>query len=86
MKNEENDEDLYLTAPEANSIKGFIEALNIFSKYMEKGTNETYFCGAEHDELYLYVGTDDLPEESPDGRRLRALGFRKSEDAWAYYT
>ena len=86
MENEENDEDLYMTAPEAKSIKGFIEALNIFSKYMGKGTNETYFCGAEHDELHLHVGTDDLPKESPDGRRLQALGFHESEDAWAYYT
>ena len=79
-------EDLYMKDPDSKTLKGFIEALNIFAKYMGKGINEPYFCGAEHDEIFIYVGTDTLPEESPDGARLRELGFHVSEDSWAYFT
>jgi len=84
----EDEDDLYMKAPEANSIKGFIEALNIFAKYVEKGIDEPYFCGAEHDELHIYVKTDDLPEDSPDGRRLSELGFHTNgeTDSWGYFT
>jgi hypothetical protein len=79
-------EDLYMTAPEAKSIKGFIEALNIFAKYFDKGMNKTFFCGAEHDELHFYMDTDTLPEDSADGRRLQELGFHCGDNMWEYFT
>jgi hypothetical protein len=84
LTDEENQS--YMMAPESKSIRGFIEALNIFAKYMEKGFYEQYFCGAEHDELHIYVETDTLPKDSPDGRRLIALGFHVNNDCWAYFT
>ena len=81
---EENDE-LFLKEPK--SIKGFIEALNIFSKYWEDGVDETYFCQAENDELYIHVDIEKLHPNSPDGKRLRMLGFHPSDvETWGYYT
>ena len=81
-------DDLYMSAPESKSIKGVIEALTIFAKYTEKGINERYFCGAEHDELYIYVDIEKLTPESPDGQRLQALGFHPSSEVetWSYFT
>ena len=81
----EEDDDLYLKEPK--SIRNFIEALNIFAKYTQEGFEETYFCQAEHDELFIHVEQETLHPNSPDGKRLRALGFHPSEvETWAYFT
>jgi len=82
----EEGEDLYMKDPESQSIKGFKEALDIFAKYAKKGDLERFFCGAEHDIIYMYTDTDTLHPNSPDGKRLRELGFHVSDDAWAYFT
>jgi hypothetical protein len=76
----------YMADPLAKSIGSFIEALNIFAKYTEKGLNQRFFFGAQHDEINVYVGTDDLSPDSDDGKRLIELGFHESEEAWAYFT
>lgn len=81
---DKNDE-LYLTEPK--SIRNFIEALNIFAKYTEDGMEETYFSQAEHDELFIHVEQETLHPNSPDGKRLRALGFHAGTvGTWAYFT
>jgi hypothetical protein len=85
---DEEDDALYLKAKEAQTIKGFIEALNIFAKYTDKGIDESFFCGAEHDELYMYVELEKLSTKSEDGKRLLQLGFHADKESgnWAYYT
>lgn len=73
----------------AKSVTGFIEALNLLAKYMDEGIETKYFCGAEHDALYIYTGDGGLPEEeSEDGLRLSELGFHWDEDVegWSYFT
>lgn len=84
----DEDDDIYMSASESKSIRGFVEALNIFSRYLDKGLDETFFSGAEHDVLYLYVDPEDLHPNSSDGKRLRALGFHPDTDveSWAYFT
>lgn len=84
----ETTDGMYMKDPRAKSVEGFIEGLGILAKHMEDGLAETFFCGAEHDELFIYVSGEALPEESEDGLALVRLGFHYSEDAdsWSYFT
>jgi hypothetical protein len=69
----------------SKSIEAFIEALQIFSKYMAKELQTEYFCSAEHDIIYIH---SELPKSgSTDGHRLKELGFHwdRSINGWAYY-
>jgi len=81
-----NDNDNYMDDPRAKTVEGFIVALKIFAKYMEKGEKRAFFCGAAHDELFIYA--DGPLESSEDGVLLTALGFHFDEDAecWRYFT
>ncbi len=77
----------YNKDPKAKSVEGFIEGLQILSKYMNNGIETKYFCGAEHDILYTYA--ENPPDrESEDGLRLSELGFHWNEDCegYAYFT
>ena len=80
--------DLYTTAEEAKSVKGFIEGLQILAKYMPKGMDTKFFLGAEHDILYLGISTEDIGPKSEEGKRLSALGFHIDSDLgdWAFFT
>lgn len=80
------DDDIYLTDPRANTVEGVIAGLTILSKYMEKGMQESFFCGGEHDIIHIYVGDDALAEDSEDGQALIRLGFRVEDGGWAYFT
>lgn len=72
MTDEELD-NLYGTNPNADSVQGFIDALNIFRTYMDTD-NKSFFLGAEHDEIFMY---SDGPEpDSEDGYKVIALGWR----------
>jgi hypothetical protein len=79
-------DETYMTDPRAKTIEGFIVALQIFAKYTKDKLQESYFCGAEHDVLYMYVDTDAVSEE--DAALLDKLGWHKDESAetWAYFT
>jgi hypothetical protein len=83
---EETSHDTYMSDPTSKSIKGFIEALNIFSQYADKGEDERFFFGAEHDIIYMCVDTKVLHPNSPAGIRLRELGFHIDDEDWAYFT
>ena len=78
----------YNSDPAAKTVAGFIEALQIFAKHMKGGMQESYFCSAEHDELFIHVGFDEIDPGSEDGHRLNALGFHASLDTetWSYFT
>lgn len=79
--------DTYAQDNEAKSVLGFIEGLNILSKYMKNQRSTKYFCGAEHDVLYIYTEEERTPsEDSSEGIRLSELGFHMEGDGWAYFT
>lgn len=81
-----SDED-YMKDPRAKTVEGFIAGLTILSKYMKGGMKESYFCTAEHDEFFVFVELDELPEDSEDGIALQRLGFHASSaDNWGYFT
>jgi hypothetical protein len=81
-----NDE--YMKDPRAETVEDSVAGLGILSKYMEKGMQESYFLGGEHDQIHVYVDLEDLPEDSEDGPALVRLGFHASSatDAWSYFT
>jgi hypothetical protein len=82
------DDDLYMTDERRKTVAGFIAALEIFAKYFGDGLNESYFCGGEHDVIYMYVDIEQCPEDSEDGRLLQSLGWHADSEAgnWAYFT
>jgi hypothetical protein len=71
--------------PNNKNIAGFIEALQIFACYLENGLEHEFAINAEHDEIY---GPDMPIPDSPQGRRLKELGWHrdKGQDYWAYFT
>ena len=79
-------EDACFSEPKSDSVAGVIEGLEILSKYYEKGMEQTYFFGAEHDIVYFYVDVEEF--DKADAERLYALGFHISSDTgdWAYFT
>jgi hypothetical protein len=79
-------DDIFLTDPRAKTVEGMIAGLTILATHMEKGMQERYFCGGENYVLHIYVRVGDCPEDSPDGQKLRALGFHTEDDGWAYFT
>lgn len=81
-------EDVYMSAPESKSIKGYIEGLQIIAKYLDEGEDSKFFCNAEHDVIGLSLSTETLPVDTEDGARLYALGFHPSSDLeyWQYFT
>jgi hypothetical protein len=82
-----DNDDEYMKDPRAKTVEGFVAGLGILAKYMEKGMQESYFCGGEHDAIHIYVELEDLPEDSEDGLALVRLGFHASDaDNWAYFT
>lgn len=72
--------------PRGKTLEGFILGLTICSTYMKDGIKEFDAFGAEHDMVAIYVGLEELPEDSPDGRTLKRLGFHAFEGGWAYGT
>jgi hypothetical protein len=84
---EPESEKRYMKDPMSNTVDGFARGLYILSKYMKENSNTKYFCGAEHDIIYIY--TENAPDpESPEGLRLSELGFHWNEDCegYAYFT
>lgn len=85
---EEEQDKLYMTHPDSKSVKGFIRALEIFSPHFDKGLQETYFMGGEHDILFMYVDLDQIPPDTVHGKELISLGWHTEKDTngWAYHT
>lgn len=67
------------------SPNDFIKALAILGKYLKDGMDTKYFLGAEHDVIYFYVGIEELPEDSDDGKALVELGFHVEHGSWARF-
>lgn len=80
------DQENYMSHPKAKTVGGFIEGLTILSGYMPSGMDESYFCGGEHDVIYIYVGGEKCPPDSVNGIILESLGFHYEDDAWSYFT
>ena len=71
----------------SKTVTAFIEGLSILTKYMKDGDNQSYFLGAEHDQIWIY--TEESPGQlTADGQRLDQLGFFYDDDieCWSYYT
>lgn len=83
MDDEDNDQ--YMKAPEANSLRGLIEALGILAASLPNGLDEKYTLDAEHDVFWC---SGDVDRKSDAGRRLIALGWHWDDDVerWAYFT
>jgi hypothetical protein len=97
MADEDDDsDDDYMRDPKAKTVAGFMEALTILARYMEKGMEQPFFTAAEHDVLYVHTESDKSTDDwtarpakgSADGKRLRELGwhFDGESDGWAYFT
>ena len=82
----ERSDDLYMSDPDAKTLRGFIRGLEICAKYMPDGINAKWALGAEHDVIWVYASTTDLLEDSEDGRSLTSLGFHVDGGCWAFYT
>lgn len=79
---------LYMTNPQAKTLNGLVQSFMLFGLHTEKGMDQSYPIDAEHDILYGPCDSDEIPEESEDGKKLLALGWHYDDDAgrWAYYT
>ena len=89
IEDEESESDKrYMKSPDAKSVKGFIEGLKLLANYMEEGYAEKFFCGAEHDVIYIYTENGAPDEESEDGLRLSELGFHRDPEveSWGCFT
>lgn len=63
------------SVPSRGSLAGFLEAMSLLGAHMPDGMETTDFMSAEHDIICVHVGADALPEDSPAGLRLKALGW-----------
>lgn len=66
-------------------FENFVKGIEIFKKYIS--SEETSFCAAEHD--VLYIGPPGEIEVSDDDKQsLLALGFSESEEfeCWEFFT
>lgn len=83
--NEDESDTLYMTDPRAKTIEGFIAALEIFMKYMDK--SESNFFTASHDVITGPSIDETCSEDSEDGKMLIKLGWHLEEDEWwSYFT
>lgn len=91
--------DNYLKDPRANTIEGWIAALQIFAKYRPKGLQDRLETHAEHDILFVCdkpepVDQDEegepafAPEHQEDAAALDGLGFHwdSDGDCWSKFT
>lgn len=76
-------DDLYLKNKKARTIDGWRASLEIFERHGK--TDKWLIVASAHDIFYTQYGTDDIPEDSDDGRALIALGWHVDEDAWACF-
>ena len=48
---------------------------------------EDFVSGADHDVVFLHLTAEDVPEDSPDGKTLEAMGCRVEDGiSWAFFT
>jgi hypothetical protein len=75
----------YGRAPEAKTIRGFIEALQILATAIPDGLDAKYTMDSEHDVLW---SDGNIALDSEAGKRLMLLGWHFDEevDRWAYFT
>jgi hypothetical protein len=80
-----NEDEIYMTDPRAKTIEGFIAALEIFLKYMDK--TESSFLHASHDLITGPSIEETCVEDSENGKILLKLGWHVEEgEYWAYFT
>ena len=64
--------------------RDFLEAINIFRKYITKDKMDNYDLYAEHDQIW-FLDYEEITFKK-DIKRLEELGWFKDEDAWSCYT
>lgn len=74
--------------PRERTVEGFIEGLRILAKHSKDGLKARSFLEAEHDEVYLHLDAEDVPEDSEDGLLLQSLGFfyDANPGCWNWFT
>lgn len=68
------------------SVEGFIKGLTILSQDFEQSLQETFFFGAEHDQIFIWT-KDEYEFTTEEIAFLEDQGFFKSErGGWGYFT
>lgn len=62
-----------------------IKEWNVVFGILEKHGIDWPFAGAEHDVLFIDLSTEEVPEDSEDGKILDELGLHVEEDYWAKF-
>jgi hypothetical protein len=71
----------------SKTVENFCKGLQILSKTFPKGTQETYFLGAEHDIIYIYLGDEEYEFTDKEIQRLDEYGFHENDaGGWSYVT
>lgn len=71
-----------LLSAEHSLMQNLVKAFTIFAKY----TDSEYDLGAEHEQIWVYVNKEKLPEDSEDGKVLKVLGwFIDENDVWSKF-
>jgi hypothetical protein len=63
-------------------MQKLIEAFTIFGKY----TSNDYCLSAEHDQIWIFVDSGELPVDSEDGNRLVELGWDVDTEVDNFWT
>ena len=68
------------------SAEAFIKALTILSKDFENGLEESFFFGAEHDQIFIWT-KDEYEFSDEELSFLEEEGFSRHENGgWSYFT
>lgn len=70
----------YMSDPKAKSLSALIEAATILGL----SENEEIIGAGEHDIVY-FNNNIDVDPESPEGYRLKELGFHYQDDSWSWF-
>lgn len=69
------------------TIENFCKGLQILSQTFPKGMQESYFLGAEHDIIYIYLGDVEYEFTNDEIQRLEKYGFHENDvGGWSYFT
>lgn len=68
------------------SVESFIKALTILSKDLQNGLEESFFFGAEHDQIFIWT-KDEYEFSAEELEFLEEEGFSRSDrGGWSYFT
>lgn len=71
----------------SNTVENFCKGLQILSQTFPEGMKESYFLGAEHDFIYVYMGNKEYEFTDEEKQRLDEYGFHETDvGSWGYFT